>query len=65
MADAEAQAIADNAAAPKRVKGDEGEFEQHSIKDQIEADRYRRSVDGVSTNPRRGLRFNKIVAGGA
>ena len=32
--------IATNAVAPKRVKTDEGEFEQHSLKDQIEADRY-------------------------
>jgi hypothetical protein len=32
--------IATNAAAPKRVKTDEDEFEQHNLKDQIEADRY-------------------------
>lgn len=39
MADLSAN-IETNAAAPKRVKTDEGEFEQHSLKDQIEADRY-------------------------
>lgn len=32
--------IASNAAGPKRAKSDEGEFEQHNLKDQIEADRY-------------------------
>lgn len=32
--------IATNAIAPKKVKTDEGEFEQHSLKEQIEADRY-------------------------
>lgn len=28
------------AEAPKKAKGDEGEIEAHSLKDQIEADRY-------------------------
>ena len=65
MADTEAEAIAANAAAPKRVKGDEGEFEQHSIPDQIAADKYRRSIEGVTSNPNRGIRLNKIVSGGA
>lgn len=32
--------IETNAVAPKRVKTDEGEFDQHSLKEQIEADRY-------------------------
>ena len=32
--------IATNAVAPKKVKTDEGEFEQHSLKELIEADRY-------------------------
>jgi hypothetical protein len=32
--------IRDNAAGPRRAKGDSGEMEQHSPKDQIEADKY-------------------------
>jgi|14BtaG_2_1085337.scaffolds.fasta_scaffold105634_1 hypothetical protein len=39
MADLSSQ-IETNAAGPKKAKSDEGEFEQHSLKEQIEADRY-------------------------
>lgn len=35
--------IAQSALEPKRAKGDQGEVEQHSLKDQIEADRYLRN----------------------
>jgi len=34
------QTIKDNAAGPKRAQGDAGSVEQHSLKDQVEADRY-------------------------
>lgn len=41
MADSENEAkINTNAGRPKRVKGDEGEFEQMPIADQIAADKY-------------------------
>ena len=33
-------AIKENAAGPKRAQGDSGSVEQHSLADQIEADRY-------------------------
>lgn len=52
--------IETNASGPKRVKGDQGEVEQHSLKDQIEADRYLASKRAMSTK-RRGVRFSKIV----
>ena len=39
MADLSTQ-IETNAAGPKKARSDEGEFEQHPLKDQIEADRY-------------------------
>lgn len=39
MADLSSQ-IETNAAGPKKAKSDEGEFEQHSLSEQIEADRY-------------------------
>ena len=36
-------AILENAKGPKRVQGDSGSVEQHSLKDQIEADRFLQS----------------------
>lgn len=56
------EAVTAALAGPKRVRGDAGEVEQHSIKDLIEADRYVRSKCAAS-NPRRGLRFTKLVPG--
>jgi hypothetical protein len=50
-------------AGPKRVKGDAGEVEQHSIGDLIRADQYARSKCAASS-PRRGIRFSKIVPPG-
>lgn len=52
-------AIRTNAAGPKRLRGDEGEIEQHSIEDQIEADRYLRNTTAVA-KPSRGLRFSRM-----
>jgi hypothetical protein len=40
MADDLDQSILDNAAGPKRAKSDSAEMEQHSLPDQIAADRY-------------------------
>jgi hypothetical protein len=58
------QAIRDNAAGPARVQGDSGSVQQHSLKDQIEADRY---LESKRATRRRGLgiRLFKIVASGA
>lgn len=36
-------AILENAKGPKRVEGDAGTVEQHSLRDQIEAERFLRS----------------------
>lgn len=63
MADTQIQKIIENANSPKRAKGDEGEFEQHSLKDQIEADRYARTVS-ASQSRRRGFRMSKVIPGG-
>lgn len=57
--------IETNAAAPKRFKGDEGEAEQFPVDDQIAADRYLKAAEGAAKTATRGLRFNKLVAGGA
>jgi hypothetical protein len=56
--------IRENAAGPKKAAGDSGSVEQHSLKDQIEADRYTRSSDAVAKG-HRGLRFSKMVPPGA
>jgi hypothetical protein len=57
-------AIAENAAGPKRAKGDQGEMEQHSLKDQVEADRYLRNREAAKAGPR-ALRFSRIVPPGS
>ncbi len=36
-------AIAENAKGPKKVQGDSGSVEQHSLKDQIEAEKFLQS----------------------
>jgi hypothetical protein len=56
--------IEDNAKGPKRVRGDSGEMEQHSLKDQIEADRYINSKKAVKKKDL-GLRMSKLVPPGA
>jgi hypothetical protein len=63
MPDELQQAIAENAAGPKRAKGDSGEMEQHSLQDQIAADRYLASKEA---NQRKGLPFRttKLVPPG-
>lgn len=40
MAEELQDTIRQNAAGPKRAKGDSAEMEQHSLSDQIAADRY-------------------------
>jgi hypothetical protein len=44
-------AIRENAASPKRAQGDSGSMEQHSLQDQINADKYLTSKEAV----RRGI----------
>lgn len=55
--------IRENAAGPARVSGDAGSVEQHSLSDQIAADRYLASKDAAKT-PLRGLRLNKFIPSG-
>lgn len=63
MADEISDAIEENATGPKRVSGDAGSVEQHSLADQIEADKYIASKNAAS-NPSRGLRFTKMIPPG-
>ena len=64
MTDELQQSIEQNATAPKRVRGDSGEVEQHSLKDQIEADRYLASKKAAAKGMG-GIRISKMKASGA
>lgn len=55
--------ITENAQGPAKASVDGQTVEQHSIQDQIAADRYLASKAAAKT-PRRGLRFFKFNAPG-
>ena len=57
------QTIRDNAAGPKRARGDQGEMEQHSLAEQVEADRYLSSKQAMKKG--RGFRMTKLSPPGA
>lgn len=59
-----ADAIRENASGPASASGDSASVSQHSLKDQIEADRYLASRAAVSQR-HRGLRFSRVVPPGA
>ncbi len=52
-----------NAKGPKRAAGDSGSMEQHSLKDQIEADRYLASKEAAKRGL--GVKRSKLVPPGA
>ena len=56
--------IRENASGPKAARGDSGSMEQHSLSDQIEADRYLNSKQAVKSK-RLGIRMTKLVPPGA
>lgn len=58
------QSIRDNAAGPAEAHGDSGGMKQHSLKDQIEADRYLASKEAAKKK-HRGLRLSRISPPGA
>lgn len=64
MADELDETIRQNAQGPAKAAGDAGSVEQHSLPDQIEADRYLASKEAAKSK-RRGLAFNKLVPPGA
>ena len=59
-----ADAIKENAAGPAKASGDSVSIEQHSIQDQIAADRYLASKRAAA-KPHRGMRFSRIIPPGA
>ena len=56
--------IRDNAAGPKRASGDSGSVEQHSLSDQIAADRYLASKKATNSSGL-GVRMSRLVSPGA
>lgn len=58
------ETIAEAAAAPRRMKGDEGEVEAHSLPDQIAADQYL-SSKSVAKKPFKALKSVRIISPGA
>jgi hypothetical protein len=64
MPDEIKNAIEENARGPQSARGDLGEVRQHSLKDQIEADRYLASRE-AGDKPTKSLRLTKLVPPGA
>ena len=64
MADELDVTIRENAQGPAKVSGDAGSVEQHSLADQIAADRYLQAK-AAARSKQRGLRFSKLVPPGA
>ena len=58
------QKIKDNASGPKSAESDGQKVEQHSIKEQIEADRYLNSKQAIK-NKDMGIRIGKLVPPGS
>ena len=64
MADDFEQRLRENASGPKRARGDSGEMEQHSLTDQIAADRYLNSKKAAGGKGL-GVKISKMVPPGA
>jgi len=56
--------ISDNASGPRRASGDGGSIEQHSLPDQIAADKYLESKK-ASRAKGLGIKLAKISPGGS
>ena len=63
MADSLENNIRDNATAPRRASGDSGSVEQHSLTDQIAADKFLESKK-ASRKKGLGIKVTKISPGG-
>lgn len=63
MSEPLSESIRDNAAGPKRASGDSGSVEQHSLKDQIAADKHLESKK-ASRSKGLGIKLVKISPGG-
>jgi hypothetical protein len=63
MAEDLKETIRENAQGPKRAQGDSGSVEQHSLAEQIEADRYLASKEAAKRGL--GVRMTKVAPPGA
>ncbi len=64
MADEIEKTIEDNAKGPKKATGDSGSVEQHSLSDQITADKYLASKKAARSRGL-GIRMSKLVPPGS
>ncbi len=64
MADELSDTLRENAAGPRRAKGDSAEMEQHPLPDQIAADRYLASK-AATKKTGLGIALKKLVPPGA
>ncbi len=64
MADELDNTIRENASGPKRASGDSGSVDQHSLADQIEADKYLAGKDAASKSPAKAFTRVKIIPPG-
>jgi hypothetical protein len=58
------ETIATNAAGPAEARSDNSSAKQHSLQDQIAADKYLRSQQAAATTGATGLRFMRLVPPG-
>jgi hypothetical protein len=58
------QNIRENAQGPRRASGDSGSVEQHSLQDQMAADRYLASKEAAKRKGM-GIRVGKMIPPGA
>ncbi|MCD4823461.1 MAG: hypothetical protein K8S55_02555 [Phycisphaerae bacterium] len=63
MADDLNNTIAENAAGPRKASGDSGSVEQHSLTDQIAADKFLESKKASRSNGL-GIKLVKLSPGG-
>lgn len=56
-------ALTENATGPKKASGDAGSVEQHSLKDQIAAEKFIQSKKAAASNGL-GIKFHKLSPGG-
>lgn len=64
MADELEDAIRTNAAGPAEAHGDAGGMKQHSLPDQIEADKYLAGKEAVQRNPAKAFVRVKMIQPG-
>lgn len=64
MADEDDKTLEELAQEPKKYRGDQGSYEAHSLKDQIELDRYNAEKTGAGSGMK-GVVRQKMVPPGA